>query len=391
MNTGLNYKQIFYLAKKLEMKAEKFFCCLIIIAMSMQVKAQKFNLLIGTYTKPGKSEGIYVHEFDASSGKAVYKNKITGLTNPTYLVLSKNEDFVYAVSEAGAGNGAVTAMAFNRETGGLSLLNQKSSVGDGPCYVSIDSKSKHVFVANYSGGSFSVLPVMKNGSLGDAVQSIVYKSNGIGKGQQEKPHAHSAVLSPNEKNLYVCDLGNDEILAYNYSDKAAKPVIPSQVIKLPQGSGPRHFVFHPNKKFGYSVQELSCEVVAYTLKKGTLSHLQTIAGLPEGDKGRKWAADIHISPDGKFLYSSNRDDANDISIFSIQKDGKLALVGRQSTLGKAPRNFVIDPTGNFLLAANQNSDSVIIFKRNHLTGLLTDTGEKIEVGSPVCLKFAETK
>ena len=370
------------------MKPTVLICCLLMILSVMKTEAQKLNLLIGTYTKPGKSEGIYVYEFDTTTGKSTYKNKAAGLTNPSYLALSKDENFVYAVNEAGPGKGAVSAFAFEPKSGTLTLLNQKPSNGDGPCYVSIDKERKHLFVANYSGGSFSVLPVNKDGSLADGVQTITFKSNGLGKGQQEKPHAHSAVLAPDEKYLYVTDLGNDEILGYKYSSKATPPLSRNQLIKLPAGSGPRHFEFHPNKKFAYAVQELSCDVVAYNYKKGHLSFHQKISGLPEGYTGRRWAADIHISPDGKFLYSSNRDDANDIAIFSIQKNGRLTSVGRQSTLGRAPRNFVIDPSGNYLLVANQNSDSIIIFKRDMNTGLLKDTGERIEIGAPVCLKFA---
>jgi 6-phosphogluconolactonase len=360
-----------------------------LLGFSFMAHAQKFNLLIGTYTKTGKSEGIYVYEFDAKTGKAVYKNKAAGLKNPAFLTLSHNQNFVYAVSENGPGEGGVSAFSFDKKTGNLQLLNSKPSGGDGPCYVAVDESNKHLFVANYVGGSFSAIKLEKNGSLSDETQTSVYTSNGIGKGQQEKPHAHSTVLAPDEKVLLVSDLGNDEILSYQYNENMVKPLTAHQTIKLPAGSGPRHFEFHPNKKFGYSVQELTCEVVAYRYNNGQLEHLQTIAGLPEGYGGRKWAADIHLSPDGKFLYSSNRDDANDIAIFAIQKDGKLKAIGRQSTMGKVPRNFAIDPTGNYLAVAHQNSDNVIIFKRDKKTGLLTDTGEKIEVGTPVCLKFGD--
>ncbi|MBC7915984.1 MAG: lactonase family protein [Pyrinomonadaceae bacterium] len=372
------------------MNHSKFSCCLVLLFLMLtESQAQKLNLLIGTYTKPGKSEGIYVYDFDVATGKASYKNKAAGLNNPSYLALSKNQNFVYAVTEAGPGKGTVSAFTFDKKSGDLTLLNSKPSGGDGPCYVSIDKKSQHVFVANYSGGSFSAIPILKDGSLKEPVQTVTFIANGTGNGQQAKPHAHSTVLSPDEKYVYVSDLGNDEILGYKYSGSAPKPLAVWHTIKLPKGSGPRHFTFHPNKKFGYSVQELSCDVVAYSYKKGKLTFLQSISSLANGYTGRKWSADIHISPDGKFLYSSNRDDANEIAIFSIQKDGRLTLVGRQTTLGKAPRNFVIDPTGNYLLAANQNSDSIIIFKRDHVTGLLSNTGEKIELSAPVCLKFAE--
>ncbi|MBC8053834.1 MAG: lactonase family protein [Sphingobacteriaceae bacterium] len=374
------------------MKLFKFTSCFFfLLCVVFESEAQKLNLLIGTYTKPGKSEGIYVYEFDLQTGKAAYKNKAAGLNNPSYLAVNKKEDVVYSVSEAGPGKGSVSAFRFDKKTGGLSLLNSKPSGGDGPCYVAVDKKSKHVFVANYTGGSFTAICLSPDGSLGNSISTHKFTSNGVGKGQQEKPHAHSTVLSPDEKRLYVSDLGNDEIVGFKYSSLVGDPLKPAQLIKLPAGNGPRHFEFHPNKKFGYAVQELTCEVVAYRYKNKKLSFLQSISSLPAGYKGRKWAADIHVSPDGKFLYSSNRDDANEIAIFAIQKDGKLTLTGRQSSLGKAPRNFVIDPTGNYLLAANQNSDNVVIFKRDRNTGMLTDTGERIDVGAPVCLKFASTE
>lgn len=365
------------------------YCSLIMASIATETKAQKLNLLIGTYTKSGKSEGIYVYEFDTKTGKSNYKNKAVGLTNPSYLALSNDQKFVYAVNEAGPGKGAVSAFSFDKETGALSLLNQKPSAGDGPCYVAVNKSNNHVFVANYVGGSFSVLPVQKDGSLGDALQTEKFVHNGVGKGQQGKPHAHSTVLSPDEKYVFVSDLGNDEILEYSYSAKNNTPLKREDVIKVPAGNGPRHFEFHPNQQFAYSIQELTCDILAYSYKKGKLSLIQTIEGKPAGFNDKKSAADIHISPDGKFLYSSNRDEINDIAIFSIQKDGGLTFVGRQSVLGKTPRNFVIDPTGNYLLAANQNSDNIVIFKRDKETGLLNDTGERIEVGSPVCLKFGK--
>lgn len=356
----------------------------------METQAQKLNLLIGTYTKSGKSEGIYVYEFDTSTGKTRYKNKAI-LNNPSYLALSENQQFVYAVGEAGAGEGGVSALSFDKKSGELKLLNKKPSMGDGPCYVSTDKEGKHVFVANYRGGSFAALPILEDGSLGDAVQAITFKANGLGTGRQETPHAHSAVLSPKEDYLYVSDLGNNEILGYKYSPKTAQPLGLVQTVKAQKEAGPRHFEFHPNQKFAYSVLELNCTINAYTYKKGQLALIQTLSTQPEGFTGIKSGADIHISPDGKFLYSSNRGDANDLAIFSIQKDGKLIPVGRQSTLGKTPRNFVIDPEGNYLLAAHQDSDSVVIFKRDKKSGLLTDTGERIEVGMPVCLKFSKTE
>jgi 6-phosphogluconolactonase len=361
-------------------------CCIVLLS-TIAVEAQKLNLLIGTYTNPGKSEGIYVYEFDASKGKASYKNKAPGLSRPAYLTLNKQQNRVYAVHELNEGKGKVSAFAFDKTSGALSLLNEKPSHGDDPCHITTDKDNKHVFVSNYSGGSLAVFPIQKDGSLGDAVQTEIYKANGTKKGRQEKSHAHSAVLSPKEDYLFVSDLGNNEVLAYKYSDDEKTPLFMANVTKSPEGSGPRHFVFHPNKDFAYSVQELTCSITAYNYKDGKLNSLQNISTLPPDHKGEKSSADIHISPDGKFLYASNRWDAHSIAMFSIGKDGTLSSIGWQPTLGKTPRNFVIDPTGNFLLAANQESDEVVVFRRNKKTGLLSDTGERIKVFAPVCLKF----
>ncbi|WP_242689236.1 lactonase family protein [Pedobacter sp. SYSU D00535] len=357
-----------------------------------EAQAQKLNLLIGTYTKSGKSEGIYVYEFDERTGKASYKNKATGIDNPSYLCVTDNNKHVYAVNEAGPGQGGVTAFSFDPKSGALLLLNKKPSNGDSPCYVSVNKNNNHVFVGNYMGGNFSALPILGDGSLGDAVQVIQHQGNSVNKERQEKPHVHSTVLSPKEDFLLVSDLGTDKINIYSYNPKRKEPLSEADpgFFAVEAGNGPRHFDFHPNGKFAYSVQELTCNVTAFSYDKGRLTQIQNISGLSEGYNGRRWAADIHVSPDGNFLYSSNRDDANDIAIFKInQKDGKLTAVGRQPTLGRAPRNFAISPDGNYLLAANQNSDTIVIFKRDKATGLLSDTGERIEVGSPVCLKFTK--
>ena len=361
-----------------------------LMLMLLTAQAQTYNLLIGTYTKSGKSEGIYVYEFDSKTGKANYKNKAVGLTNPSYLAISNNEEKVYAVCEAAAGKGLVAAFDFDKKTGTLKLLNTQSSIGNGPCYVSTDKDNKHIFLANYGGGSATAIALNPDGSLSEQNQFIQYQGSSANKDRQSAPHAHSTVLSPDEKYLLISDLGTDRINLLTITTDTANPLKEAKTpfINTQPGSGPRHFDFHPNGKFGYSIQELNGNVGVYKYSKGSLKLLQNISGLPENYKGRIWAADIHVSPDGKFLYASNRDDLNDLAIFSIDsKTGKLKLAGRQATLGRAPRNFAITPDGGFLLAANQSSDLVVIFRRDKSTGLLTDTGERIEVGAPVCLKF----
>ncbi|WP_242691743.1 lactonase family protein [Desertivirga arenae] len=351
-------------------------------------EAQTLNLLIGTYTKGTKSEGIYVYEFDGKTGKATYKNKAAGLTNPSYLAVTKDGKRVYAVCEAEPGKGAVAALSFDKKSGNLNLLNTKPSIGNGPCYVSTDKDNKHVFLANYGGGSATAIGVNKDGSLNDKSQFIQYKGSSANKDRQEAPHVHSTVISPDNKFLMVSDLGTDKINIFEISKEEENPLKELTAVNTQPGSGPRHFDFHPNGKFGYSIQELSGNISAYAYTSGKLALIQDVSGLPENYNGKIWAADIHVSPDGKFLYASYRDDINDLAIFNIDsKTGKLTLAGRQSTMGRAPRNFVISPDGEFVLAANQLSDSVVIFKRDKETGLLKDTGERITVATPVCLKF----
>jgi len=377
------------------MKLSDFFIGLLSMTLFFaEAEAQTYNLLIGTYTKNSKSEGVYVYEFDAKTGKATFKNKATGLVNPSYLAISKDEKHVYTVCEAEPGKGAVSAFNFDKKTGALTLLNTKSSIGNGPCYVSVDKDNKYVFLANYGGGSATAIAVNSDGSLSDKNQFIQFEGNGPNKERQLSPHIHSTVLTPDNKYILISDLGTDRINIFKLADDQEKPL---QAAKTPfvttkPGSGPRHFDFHPNGKFGYSIQEMSGNITAFAYHDGSLTLIEDISGLPQNYAGKIWSADIHVSPDGKFLYASYRDDLNDLAIFKIDsKTGKLNLIGRQSTLGKVPRNFVITPDGNFLLAAHQNSDSVVIFKRNKETGLLSDTGERIDVGSPVCLKFASSK
>ena len=375
------------------MKLISKLCCLVAMLTTLtETQAQKLNLLVGTYTRAGKSEGIYVYEFDTKTGKVSYKNKATGIDNPSYLAISDNQRFVYAVSEAGPGKGAVSAFSFDSKSGNLAFLNKQPSNGDSPCYVAVNKNNNLLFVANYGGGSLSAIPVQNDGSLGASSQAIQHQGSSLNKERQDKPHVHSTVLSPDEKFLFVSDLGTDKINIYEIDEKSVST--PLQLANpnfqaISPGNGPRHFEFHPDGKFAYSIQELSGNVVAFEYNGGQLKEVQSISMLPADFKGEIRAADIHVSPDGKFLYASNRGGGNDIAIFSIAENGKLTLTGRHSSLGSGPRNFVIDPSGQYLLVANQNTDNIVVFKRNAKTGQLEDTGERVSVGSPVCLKFAK--
>lgn len=353
---------------------------------------KEFNLLIGTYTEPGKSDGIYVYGFDSETGEPSYRAEATGIKNPSFLTVSKDRRHVYSVSEVGDGKGAVSAFSFDPPTGKLDFLNSASSGGDGPCYVSVDDRNKFVFVGNYSGGSLSAVPVNDDGSLGTDIQSIRHHGGSVLK-NQEQPHVHSTVLSPDNRFLYVPDLGTDKVNVYNVNITRSAPLAPADpaFVDVGAGNGPRHFTFHPNGRFAYLIQEMTGNVEVFDYKNGKLQAKQSVTTSPKGYKGPIDAADIHVSPDGEFLYGSLRGNIDEVVIYKIDGKGELAYVGRQSTLGKNPRNFAIDPTGNFLLVANGGSDEVVIFKRNKASGLLTPTGKTIKVGAPVCLKFVPTK
>jgi 6-phosphogluconolactonase len=372
------------------MKPAIFFSILFCSSWLSLMAQENHYLITGSYTR-GKSSGMYVYHFNTGNGSAMLVDSMP-TPNPSYLVVSPGNRFVYAVSEVSRGqrNGKVRAFAFDQHSGKLRYLNEQSSVGDNPCYVTMDKKGKWVIVGNYSSGTLAVLPVQKDGSLGPSVSSAEHFGKSIHPRRQEAPHVHAVVLSPDDRFLYVPDLGKDKLMVYSFNSAtgAIKPAKDS-AIKLADGSGPRHFDFHPSGRWAYLVQELSGTVTGFKNDKGKLRSMQTISTLPAGYSLPFTSADIHVSPDGKFLYASNRDSSNTIAIFSIdQKSGLLKLQGHQPTLGKTPRNFNFDPSGNFLLVANQNSDEVVIFRVDHSTGLLSDTGHRIETGNPVCIKWA---
>jgi 6-phosphogluconolactonase len=372
---------------------------LLLLLMPAVLKAQTkpagkiYDLLVGTYTT-GKSKGIYVYHFDASTGKVSYLNKISGINNPSYLTLSANKHFVYSVNEVGDDRaGSVSSFSFDPATGKMELLNAKPSNGAGPCYISTDKAGKYVFVANYAGGSLSVLPIAANGALGEPVQTIQDEGTGPDKERQEKPHVHTAMLSPDEKFLLYTDLGTDKLNIYKFNPASAqKPLTAAQpaYITVTGGYGPRHIAFHPNNKFLYLIQEMGAAINVYNYHDGKVSQLQSQTLIADGYTGKVGAADIHISADGRFLYSTNRGEVNEIEVFSIDKaTGKLAFVQRTPSLGKTPRNFTIDPSGNFLLVANQNSDDIYVFRINKTTGKLTYANKKVIIGNPSCLKFSD--
>lgn len=350
--------------------------------------AEDYYLLIGTYTT-APTDGIEVYRYNSKTGKFQFANR-TAIQNPSYLALSPDQKHLYSVSEAGNPNGGtVAAFSFDDDSGVLAKINSQPSSGNHPCYVSVHKNGKWVAAGNYSTGNLVYYPVAKDGSLGTATM-IQHKGSSVVKGRQEGPHLHATVFSPDYKYLMTPDLGLDKVLIYKLNSDGSIITENPGFVALKPGAGPRHLDFHPKKKYAYLMEEMSGNVTALSYKKGKLAVIQTINGHPADFKGTVGSADIHVSPDGKFVYCSNRGESNTIGIFKVNASkGSLSLVGHQSTMGKTPRNFSIDPTGNYLLVANQNTNDVVVFKRNELTGMLTDTGDRLTVNKPVCLKWAK--
>ncbi|MBS1628401.1 MAG: lactonase family protein [Bacteroidetes bacterium] len=345
-------------------------------------------MLVGTYTSD-----IHLYKFNFVLGTATPVSKISGLNNPSYLCVSSNGKYVYAVNEAAGSNGEVNAIAFNKTKGELKFINKVSSNGEAPCFVDIDSTGKWVSVANYSSGTLSIMKTNADGSLNESLQTIEHQGYGANVVRQSKPHVHCTIFSPDQKYLFSTDLGTDKIYQYPFNLTNEKPLNEENVTTtdIADGSGPRHITFHPNKKFVYLINELKGDVVAYSYNNEKLTELQTIESDNTKSKEDKGSADIHITPNGQYLYTTNRGKANDITIYGVQSDGKLRLIGHQSTNGIHPRNFAIDPTGKYLLVANRDSNNIVVFTIIKSTGFLEANGQVIHVEKPVCIKMTDLK
>lgn len=365
--------------------------------------ASLFLVYIGTYSG-AKSKGIHVCRLDAATGQLTTPELAAEAVNPTFLAIhpsrpllfSADRAFLYAANEiSGRGTGgAVSAFVINKETGRLTLLNQQSSQGSGPCHLSLDATGKWVLVANYNSGSVAVLPVKDDGSLGEATAAIQHAGSGIDKKRQDGPHAHWINVSADNRFAFACDLGLDKVMIYKFDPaKGSLAANDPAFAALKAGSGPRHLAFDPNGRFAYLISEIGQTMTAFTYDaaRGALQEIQTLSTLPEGFSGQNTTAEVEVHPSGKFLYGSNRGH-DSIVVYAIDEaTGKLTFVEHQSTQGKGPRNFAIDPTGQWLFAANQGTDNIVTFRVDPKTGRLTPTGQTVHVGAPVCLKFLPLK
>ena len=352
---------------------------------------RELTLYVGTYTS-GKSEGIYVYRMDRATG-ALTRFSSTMSVNPSFLTIDKSKRYLYAVNEVGEyggkPGGAVSAFKIDPATGNLRLLNEQATQGADPCYLSIDARKKTLLVANYSGGSVTVLPVRTDGTIGMAIEVKQHEGSGP-KEQQKGPHAHCVILDRVERHALAADLGVDKVMIYCV-DRATGKLSPAKqpFAELTAGAGPRHLALHPSGKYLYVIAELDSTMTTFQYNElnGTLTPIETVSTLPADFTGTSYCADVHVSPSGRFLYGSNRGH-NSIVVFEIDpRTGRPKLVEHVSTEGDWPRNFTIDPSGKFLLVANQRSENVVTFNINQSTGRLTPTGNNEQIPSPVCLKF----
>jgi len=374
-------------------------CSTLLAAAAPAQHHRKYLFYVGTYTEEGsKSKGIYAYRFDADTGEIAELGLAAETTNPSFVALHPNGRFLYAVNEVGnyrgPDSGGVSAFSIDRATGKLTFLNEVASRGADPCYITVDKTGKYVLVANYTGGSLAVFPVLEDGTLGEASAFIQHSGHGANPKRQEKAHAHSIDLSPDNRLAMVDDLGLDELLVYKFdSSKGSLTPNSPPFVKLDAGAGPRHLALSPSGKFAYVVAEMQSTVTVLSndSDSGTPHRLQTISTLPKSFTGQNDDAEIQMYPSGKFLYASNRG-SDTIAVFAVDSSkGTLTPIEYTPTQGKIPRSFGIDPTGKFLFAENQKSDNVVVFGIDAKTGHLTPTGKVLDVGSPVCVKFLKVE
>jgi 6-phosphogluconolactonase len=340
-------------------------------------------LFIGSYTT-----NIFIYTMNTETGALTYVAKSPNTSNPSYLTIHPNGKWLYCVNESSPGK--VSAFVIDTTNKKLTLLNSVDSKGNSPCFISINKSGSYAMVANYSSGSFALFKINSNGSLSNAVSVIQDKGKGPNTSRQEGPHAHMIAQNPQNCMVYATDLGTDQVQIFNIDSINNKFVFGAITAKSASGAGPRHFAVHPEKPWVYILHELKGIIEASNVNaaNGEFEKFQTISTIPENTTGNPGSADIHFTNDGKFLYATNRGDFNSIAMFTIdQTTGILKSIGYQSSKGKTPRNFVIDPTGMFLLVANQEGNNIVTFKIDPATGVLQETDYITNVSSPVCLKF----
>jgi 6-phosphogluconolactonase len=409
-------------SKSMTRPIECLFCLALasafIISSEAAAQSNDYFVYIGTYTGfkyvhhsrtwgvgESHSKGIYVSHFNAGTGDLSEPELAAEITNPSFLTVSPDHRFLYAISEDPLSLGPpldhssyVSAFAIDPATGKLRLLNTVPASGTSTCYISIDKTAKYVFMANFGSGSISVIHIKDDGSLGDLTSFIQDVGRSVDPSIQTEPHTHWVGVSPDNKYVIVSDLGLDRVFIFHFDEKTGKlSPLDAPFVTVYPGGGPRHFTFDPSGKFGYQLSEMSgnVDVFAWNASAGTLSEVQRVHTVPHDFFGDNHSAEIEVRPDGKFLYESNRRTQGEnvrgpetIGVYSIDPEtGILTPVEQVLSGGIMPRNFDIDPTGGYLLAAHQLSDNVVVFSIDKSTGRLSKTSKEIKAETPVCLKF----
>lgn len=358
--------------------------------MGCQSTKETTLLFVGSFTDKTPGEGIHVYEFNNETGESTLKFTQDSVTNTSFLKLSKNGKYLYSVMDSQMPyNGKIASFAVDAIQGKLDLINIQDCGGLNPAHLELDKTGTFLVSSQYSDGSLSLFKINEDGSLNPYSQVLRFKDSSIIESRQEASHIHSSNFSPDNNFLFAHDLGADKIRGFKLDISSQDSMLQNEnQIRMKPGSGPRHFTFHPNGKLGYSIAELSGKITAFHYQNGQLKFIEDYQSY-QNHQDIYRAADIHISPDGQFLYASNRGPEEDsLFIFSIKEtDGKLTLIGHEPTYGKHPRNFAISPSGNFVLVANQFSNNIVVFRRDIETGKLKKLPHDIKVGSPSSIQI----
>ncbi|HWR51325.1 MAG TPA: lactonase family protein [Bryobacteraceae bacterium] len=367
--------------------------CLLAGAAALAAAADMDYLVYyGTYTG-SESKGIYVSRFDARTGKLSQPELAGEVPSPSFIAFNPNGKYLYAASEVnsfdGKRTGAVAAFAIDKTTGKLAHINTVAAGGTGTCFVAVDRSGRVVLAANYGGGSVASFAVREDGGLEAAKSVITHSGKGANPQRQERPHAHSINASADSRFAVAADLGIDKLMVYKL-DPAAAALTPNDppFLATKPGAGPRHFAFHPNGKLAFVINELDSTLssLSWDAAKGVLAEIRTVTTLPKDFSGESYPAEVAVHPSGKFVYGSNRGH-DSIAVFGVDAGGALTPVEHVSTQGKWPRNFSVDPTGTWLIVANERTNNVVVFRIDGKTGKLTPAGASVELSKPVCVRF----
>ena len=363
----------------------------------------EYDVLIGSYTQ-GASEGIYRYRFDSQTGKLDSKPvQVITTDNPSWLTLSKDQRHLFVVNENGPGGkdvvGKVSSFAIDPKTHNVTPINQVQSRGEEPTHSSLSPDQRFLFVSNYAvhpdpGGALAVIPVGKDGELSEVVQvSNNHGASKVNPERQASSHVHSAIPTPDDKYVVTSDLGADKMLVFSYDGNRAEPLQPAKnpTVQLPPGSGPRHLLFSKDGKHAWLTLEMVAQVAVFDYHDGVFKQTQTVDLKNKDAQQKVGGGGLHTSPDGKFLYVANRGEANQLLVFAIDGKGQLKEIQRRSVEGVEPREFSFDPSGHFMLIANQKSNQIVTVKVDPKTGMLGDTVQKVDFDSPSDFRFLTGK